>query len=101
MILEAFSTYLKQHYNGQFDPETVLHQWLDMQLSSPQPSQIGLVIQIEIAKIIFEEEIWFVGTSETGANLLESLYQYCGSYDHWQFSRWLHQVQASDFHSTV
>jgi len=126
MILEAFSTYLREHYTPQRSPEAVLHDWLDQQLVAwfPQPLSAGRwqhkgfraatlekafdaaaiqahhvaqVIQVEMAAVDFEGERWFVGVSPTGEKLLQALYHYCGSYDHWQFARWVHEVQASDF----
>ena len=39
----------------------------------------------------------FEGLSRSGKVLLKSLTSYCVSYDHWQFSRWLHNLRASDF----
>ncbi len=101
MILETFSQYLKQQYSEDASAEAVLHQWLEQQLNLTTPDNIGKVIQTEIVKVHFDDEVWFVGTSDSGAQLLESLYQYCASYDRWQFSRWLHNVKAADFSSAL
>ena len=61
---------------------------------------IASVIRREITAIHDDEtNRWmFIPNSHTGKTLLKSLLDYCQSYDHWQFSRWLHRVQASDFH---
>lgn len=39
----------------------------------------------------------FVGKSPTGHRLLNSLTEYCKSYEDWQYRRWLHQVQPAHF----
>ncbi len=107
MILEAFSGKLKKDYSGSKQAEALLHEWLTEILSqktlketsarNPDEALVHQVIQTEIACVTMDDDVWFVGRSETGASLLEALYSYCKSYDNWQFSRWLHHLQASDF----
>lgn len=99
MILTAFSEQLKLDCNRDRKPEHVLFDWLTKSLLMPPApdDQIGRVLHTEIAMIDVEGYPGFEGKTDTGRQLLESLYQFCRSYDHWQFSRWLHELRASDF----
>lgn len=126
MIVEAFSHYLKKQFavlspddsNHKSYGETrvntrdILHRWLDEHLNNKfthnlhtksgkeNAIAVGNVIREEITIAQFEDELWYIGTSDSGERLLKTLYHYCDSYDRWQFSRWLHQVQPSQFTTT-
>jgi len=39
----------------------------------------------------------FRGTSKSGERLLNSLREYCLSYEHQKWARWIHNLKASDF----
>lgn len=99
MILEAFGKHLQSAPNRGRKPETVLFEWLTQALLEPPAPDdtIGKVLHAEIAMLDCNGFPAFEGRSDTGRTLLASLYQYCRSFDHWQFSRWLHERQASDF----
>ncbi len=108
MILEAFSKYLQNEENLNRAPERVLFKWLFHLLSLPaEPGDhISQVIHTEIEMVYHDDSetegyITFEGKSETGVQLLKTLLGYCRSYEHWQFSKWLHHVQASDFNTTA
>lgn len=99
MILTAFSKHLKAKANLEKPPERVLYTWLaGILLQPPAPGDtIARILHTEIEIIDCEGHLGFEGKTDTGHQLLKSLYEFCRSYDHWQFSRWLHEVQASDF----
>lgn len=99
LILEAFSTHLKAHTKPNYPPERVLMEWLtSILLLPPKPGDlIGKIVHTEISRVEGQGHYWFEGKSNTGRELLTTLTQYCRSYDHWQFSRWVHEVRASDF----
>lgn len=99
MILKAFSEELRLSRNHDRTPEQVLFDWLlKILLMPPAPSDvIGKIVHTEIALIDCNGYPAFEGKTNTGCQLLESLFSFCRSYDHWQFSRWLHERQASDF----
>jgi hypothetical protein len=99
LILEAFSQYLQKQNHRNVSPEKVLYEWLgQVLLLPPAPDDmVGRVIHAEIALISCQGHQGFEGKGDTGRQLLRSLTQYCRSYDHWQFSRWVHEIQASDF----
>ncbi len=99
MILEAFSAHLKQHFRPGYSPEKILLQWLTgMLLMPPAPEDmVGKILHTELMLHELNGQHFFEGKTDTGRQLLKSLTQYCRSYDHWQFSRWVHDVRASDF----
>lgn len=99
MILEAFSEELKARGNRGRAPERVLFDWLSRTLLVPPApgDMVGRVIHTEIEMFHWNGYPTFEGKSDTGRKLLESLYQYCRSYDHWKFTQWLHVLNASDF----
>lgn len=120
MILEAFGQQLQQPHHRGRSPEAVLCQWLASILLVPpsqnagrkaadptaltpeeevavQQEQVARVIHAELELCEHEESFFFQPRSESGRILLESLFSYCRSFDNWQFSRWLHHIQASDF----
>jgi len=99
LILEAFSDYLKQEHNRALSPEKVLMTWLTgILLLPPAPNDmVGKVIHAEISMFSCQGKTLFDGKSHTGRQLLKSLIEYCRSYDHWQFTRWVHELRASDF----
>ncbi len=102
MILEAFSQSLLAADNRGRVPEHVLFEWLSrILLMPPAPDDmVGRVIHAEIRMIDCNGYPAFEGKSATGDTLLCSLYQYCRSFDHWQFTRWLHERSATDFQAT-
>ncbi len=99
MIIKAFSERLRQAENQGMSPERVLFDWLtQVLLFPPAPDDVvGKVIHAEIALIDCNGYPGFEGKTNTGCELLENLYRFCRSYDHWQFGRWVHEVRASDF----
>jgi hypothetical protein len=99
LILEAFSQALLADANRGRVPEHVLFEWLsNILLLPPSPDDlVGKVIHAEIAMIDCNGFPAFEGKSPTGNTLLQSLHGYCRSFDHWQFTRWLHERQATDF----
>jgi hypothetical protein len=69
-------------------------------LKHPTPSTEDKVRDVLVAEIELTLEtpvLLFQGKSPSGDILLKSLYEYCLSYEDWQYRRWLHEVKASDF----
>lgn len=104
MILEAFAQHLRAQTGSRYPqasqkPEQILYEWLLDRLSVPPEAidPIGNILHTEIAIRDCNGHYILEGRSDTGHRLLNSLYQFCRSYDHWQFSRWVHEVRASDF----
>lgn len=99
MILEAFSECLRAEYSPDEPSVYVLYRWLtDILSEDPNDGdQISRVIHAEITMQNVDSYVVFEGLSKHGDRLLKSLYDYCQSYEDWQFRRWLHRVKASDF----
>ncbi|MEB3205983.1 MAG: hypothetical protein VKK59_01375 [Vampirovibrionales bacterium] len=106
MILEAFSQVL-QHNTVKAPATVLLSQWLLNILLAEPSDTVSRVIHAEIgiAEDAYNNDdtygsdygIGFLAHSASGWRLLKTLWAYARSYDHWQFRRWLHRAQASDF----
>jgi hypothetical protein len=106
MILEAFADYLHD-CNPDSSAPKVLSRWLWEKLTQPPQSAIDKVIheEIEISRNVslsvgsrrMGVTYTFAGASPSGRKLLSSLYEYALSYEQQRWSRWVHQVKASDF----
>ena len=113
MILEAFAKYLHSA-----DPVTpavaILTRWLWERLSVPPESLTDRVLRTEVELQIKRKRepklgehpsqmlspapgYVFCGTSASGRRLLKSLYEFASSYEQQKWSRWLHDVKATDF----
>ena len=99
MILEAFAQVLLDERNRARVPEHVLFEWLTDILSLPPAPDdlVGKVVHTEITMYDCNGFPAFEGKSRSGHILMHSLQSYCRSFDHWQFTRWLHERQATDF----
>lgn len=121
MILEAFSKYLHEADAG-ISSTDVLARWLWETLSVPPQSNVDRVIHTEIVicraeasekkttacELLipnsetekpneFDVAYVFRGTSKSGSRLLNSLKEYCLSYEQQKWARWVHNLKASDF----
>lgn len=99
MILEAFSSvlHIEKRRTGH-SAVHILHAWLMNILSEAHPADmVSKVVHAEVELIHQKGNIAFRPKSETGNILLQSLYRYCDSYEHWQFSRWLHELKPHEF----
>lgn len=119
VILEAFSTHLKAA-NQPLTPElasyalaatqrkpnpasqqpsrAILHRWLMSHLQAAEvDNHVTSVIQAELMLVVYQAQTFVAPVSPSGQRLLTTLEEYCDSYDQWQFSRWLHVINASDF----
>ncbi|MDH4379191.1 MAG: hypothetical protein QE263_04725 [Vampirovibrionales bacterium] len=115
MILEAFSDYLKRNN----PPSTTqaakkplpsrqllegwLHSYLRNQVTVADVASYQLCrsIQMEFTLIGWQGKQWVAATSDSGQRLWTTLQHYADSYDQWQFARWMHTTQASDFVQTL
>jgi hypothetical protein len=114
LILEAFAKYL--HAADPKTPSTeVLAQWLIERLSSAPRNNVDRVVHCEMAMLktgknsveqrlrdVVKQPVdlsayTFKGKSDSGKRLLRSLYEYCLSYDSQKWSRFVHNLKASDF----
>ncbi len=97
MIISAFSKYIRS-YKANIPPVIILIKWIKDILSKEPENNIEKVIHEEIAIVKNQLGVYMLlGKSKSGANLIESLYQFTLSYDQQNFARWIHSVKASDF----
>lgn len=117
VILEAFSSYL-QAADPAVPASRVLVRWLWERLTFPPQSNVDKVLRHEISIECLDSisegvdsasgadlsrlpRYSFVTSTESGRNLLKSLYQYAMSYEQQKWSRWVHCVKASDFNDSA
>lgn len=97
MIIKEFAKYV-QNFNADIPAVVLLSRWIREKISKKPETNIDKVIQKEIAYLKNKRGIFLLlGKSDSGRNLLESLYEYALSYDNYKFSKWVHNVKASDF----
>ena len=96
MILKEFSDFLKN--NEQKPSVSLLYAWLKMKIESPAKSNVDRILQKEI--YIAKNKagnFLFIGKSQSGRNLMESLYNFALSFEQQKMARWLHDKKANDF----
>lgn len=101
MILTAFSHVLQRdwHRYGR-SAKAVLHAWLLATLTEAHPQDnVGRVIHAELKLLYLNGRTAFAPRHASGQILLHSLFNYCESYEQWQFRRWLHEAQPQTFRS--
>lgn len=97
MIIRAFSEYIRQ-FDDDIETNVLLFGWLKGRLSQKAECNVTKVIQKEISLLSDENcNVTFTGKSKTGTKLLDSLYKYADSYEQQKFTRWVHDLKASDF----
>jgi hypothetical protein len=108
-----------------FNARLLLFGWLTQQLQTPLPAvpnkqaydslemyhnkcterQVMAVLQAELSLALAQSSPQllvqaFHARTITGQRLLDTLCEFCDSYEQWLFNRWLHHVKASDFDVT-
>lgn len=115
MILEAFASYLKLS-EAQVPATSILARWLWERLSTKPETTVDRVLHHEISltkaphtcknSLKFQPvksadsecpTFVFEAQSESGQKLLNSLYHYAMSWDQQKFTRFVHNLKASDF----
>ena len=97
MIIKAFAQHLN-NFSRDIPPIIVLSKWLKDKLSSEPLTNVDKIIHEEIGIAQNKMGLYLlVGKSPTGKNLLEALYNFALSYEQHNFSKWVHDIKASDF----
>lgn len=97
MIIKEFSEYLKK-FETEIPAVELVPGWVAQKLSKPPENNVDKVLQKEIALFRNRKGIFLLfGRSDSGRMLLESLHEFALSYDSHRFSKWVHNVKASDF----
>ena len=96
MIIKAFAEAL--HLEDNAEPCNFLQIWLKKILSKSPENHVENVIHTEFFLQKAEDNSTIVASnSKTGQNLLQSLYNFCLSYENFLFARWLHKKNVNDF----
>lgn len=96
MIIKAFADAL--HLEENAEPCKFLQIWLKKILSKTPQNHVENVIHTEFFLQQASDNTTIVASnSKTGQNLMQSLYNFCLSYENFLFARWLHKKSVSDF----
>ncbi len=97
MIIKAFSEYIK-NFNAEIPSLILLTKWLREILNKEPKNNIERIINKEIGILKNNSGVFLIiGKGKSGKILLQSLHEYALSYDQHKFSKWIHNIKASDF----
>ena len=96
MIIKAFADAL--HLEKNVEPCAFLQIWLKKILSKTPQNHVENVIHTEFFLQKISDDTTIVASeSKSGKNLMQSLYNFCLSYENFLFARWLHKKSVKDF----
>jgi len=97
MIIKSFSEYIKT-YNSEIPSLLLLTRWLKEKLSKNPENNVERIIHNEIGILKNKRGVFLlIGKTKSGKVLLEALNEFSLSYDQHKFSKWIHNIKASDF----
>lgn len=96
MIIKAFAEALQLEKDA--EPCAFLQIWLKKILSKKPTNHVENVIHTEFFIQRTADNITIVASnSPTGQKLMQSLYNFCLSYENFLFAKWLHKKSSNDF----
>lgn len=102
MILKEFSKYLQSHNEDLISNKTtatkLLCEWIRVVINKNPKNHVDKIVHREI--MLAENSIgdfFIVGKSESGRVLVNALYNFALSYEHYIMSKWLQDRKANDF----
>lgn len=102
MILKEFSKYLQEHNEDLISNKTtatkLLCEWIKLVINKNPKNHVDKIVHKEI--LLAENAVgdfFIVGKSESGRTLVNALYNFALSYEHYIMSRWLQDKQPKDF----
>ena len=97
MIIKAFSEYIKP-FNSEIPSLLLLTRWLKENLSKNPENNVERILHNEVGILKNKRGVFLlIGKTKSGKVLLEALNECSLSYDQHKFSKWIHNVKASDF----
>lgn len=102
MILSEFSKYLQSrneditsnHSSG----TKILCDWIKLVINKNPKNNVDKIVHKEIMLAENKSgDFFIVGKSESGRVLVNALYNYALSYEHYIMSKWLENKKANDF----
>lgn len=102
MILQAFAEYLQAHKEDIINSKTtttkLLCQWIRTVIAKNPKGHIDKIVQTEILLAENEcDDFFIVGKSESGRTLVNALYNFALSYEHYVMKKWLVNKNPDDF----
>lgn len=102
MILKEFAVYLQSHNEDLTSNKTtatkLLCEWIKLVINKTPKNHADKIVHREI---MFAQnqtgDFFIVGKSESGRVLVNALYNYALSYEHYVMSRWLQDKNPHDF----
>lgn len=102
MILKEFSKYLQSHNEDLISNKTtatkLLCEWIRVVINKNPKNHVDKIVHREI--MLAENSIgdfFIVGKSDSGRVLVNALYNFALSYEHYIMSKWLQDRKANDF----
>jgi len=96
VIIKAFADALNSE--GNKEPCIFLQTWIKRILAKKPENHVENVIHTEFFLQKTNNDTTIVAAnSKTGRQLLQSLYNFCLSYENFLFARWLHKKSVNDF----
>lgn len=102
MILKEFSKYLQSHNDDLIANKTtatkLLCDWIRVVIYKNPKNHVDKIVHREI--MLAENkagDFFIVGKSDSGRVLVNALYNFALSYEHYIMSKWLQDKKANDF----
>lgn len=104
MILNEFSKYIqsKNEYitSGKSTGTKILCDWIKIVINKNPKNHVDKIVHKEIMLAENKSgDFLIVGKSESGRTLVNALYNYALSYEHYIMSKWLENKKPQDFNS--
>ncbi len=102
MILKEFSTYIQNRkeeiINGNTAAVRILCDWIRLVIKKNPKGHVDKIVHTEIMLAENESEDYFiVGKSESGRKLVNALYNFALSYEHYIMQQWINTTKPEDF----
>lgn len=102
MILKNFSTYLQNRkeeiITGNTGAVRILCDWVRLVIKKNPKGHVDKIVHTEI--MLAENKIgdyFIVGKSESGRKLVNALYNFALSYEHYIMQQWINSAKPDDF----
>lgn len=102
MILGEFSKYIQSRNNditsNKATGTKILCDWIELVINKNPENNVDKIVHKEIMLAKNKSNDFFiVGKSKSGRVLVNALYNYALSYEHYIMSKWLENKKANDF----
>ena len=89
MILKEFSKYLKENNNK--NSVSLLNKWIIERLEKPSLNKVDIILKTELYYLKNNNnKTLIIAKSDTGRTLINALYNYALSYEHYKIAKFIH-----------